>query len=966
MLGDSELVERFLEAKRNGTSPLAVLAAAADHGEHGHAMDADKDVHRHRRSEREADAEEMVEELEEEEEAALQPAFSFTESPAYVEGGRMRDYQIQGLNWLINLYHHSINGILADEMGLGKTLQTLSLLGYLQKYVPESGPHILIVPKSTLQNWHNEARRWIPSLRAFVFHGDKEARAGLVKERLAAQDFDVCITSFETCMIEKAALRKIHWQYLVIDEAHRIKNENSSLSQIVRLFSVQRRLLLTGTPLQNNLHELWALLNFLLPDVFESSADFDSCFLPGGDSGDASSSGRQGQLIEQLRRLLSPFLLRRLKADVEHSLLPKKEVNLYVGMSELQKRWYRRILEKDIDTLNGLAGGRGEGRVRLQNVLMQLRKCANHPYLFDGAEPGPPFTTDEHLIRNAGKMVVLDRLLARLKANGSRVLLFSQMSRVLDILEDYCQFRGHAYCRIDGQTPHEERIAGIEEYNRPGSDKFVFLLTTRAGGLGINLATADIVVLYDSDWNPQVDLQAQDRAHRIGQQKQVCVFRLITENSVEEKVIERALQKLRLDQLVIQQGRLTNANKPLTQEEMLGMIRHGAEALFREQSGPAAGHGSDEIDEVRMEEILRRGEERTKELTAKYQNAGLDDLQKFSMDAVAITRIEGGAENAAVGGFKFIEPPRRERKTHYSVDGYFREAMGIAARTRSAKAPMPKGALQVHDYQFFPEALKGLLEREILAYQHSLGYQVPEAPDEDAARRAERLAEQRAIDTAAALTEDELARKEALVAEGFPGWTRRDHQALLRAIEKHGRADDATIAAEIEGKSCEEVGAYLAVFWERFPELADGDKIAALIQREEARRARVAQVRALIAAKVRRHARSHFAIPYFNGKGKEYTEEEDAFLLRTVDRLGYGPDAVFADAHAAILAEPAFRFDWFFKTRTPLELSRRLAKLVGFLEREERESPASASAAVAPSATRSLPAKRPVSTGGRK
>jgi SWI/SNF-related matrix-associated actin-dependent regulator of chromatin subfamily A member 5 len=924
----------------------------------------DKDVHRHRRSEREADAEELVEELEEEEGAALQPAFSFTESPGYVEGGRMRDYQIQGLNWLINLYHHSINGILADEMGLGKTLQTLSLLGYLQQYVPDSGPHILIVPKSTLQNWHNEARRWVPSLRAFVFHGDKEGRAELIKTRLAAKDFDVCITSFETCMIERAALRKIHWQYLVIDEAHRIKNENSSLSQIVRLFSVERRLLLTGTPLQNNLHELWALLNFLLPDIFGSSADFDSCFLPGGDSGE-HGKGRQGQLIEQLRRLLSPFLLRRLKADVEHSLLPKKEVNLYVGMSELQKRWYRRILEKDIGTLNGLVGGRGEGKVRLQNVLMQLRKCANHPYLFDGAEPGPPFTTDEHLVRSAGKMVVLDRLLARLKANGSRVLLFSQMSRVLDILEDYCQFRGHAYCRIDGQTPHEERIAGIEEYNRPGSDKFVFLLTTRAGGLGINLATADIVILYDSDWNPQVDLQAQDRAHRIGQQKQVCVFRLITENSVEEKVIERALQKLRLDQLVIQQGRLTNANKPLTQEEMLGMIRHGAEALFQ---GAGASPDDEVVDDAQMEEILRRGEARTKELTAKYQNAGLDDLQKFSMDAVAITRIEGGdaAASGAGGAFKFIEPPRRERKTHYSVDGYFREAMGIAARTRSTKAPMPRNALQVHDYQFFPEALKGLLEREILAHQQSVGYQVPEAPDEDGARRAERLQEQRAIDSAVALSEDELARKEALLAQGFPGWTRRDYQALLRAIERHGRADDATLAAEVEGKTEGEVRAYLAVFWERFPELADGDKIAALILREEARRARVAQVRALIAAKVRRHARSHFALPYFNGKGKEYTEEEDAFLLRTVDRLGYGPDDVFAEAHAAILAEPAFRFDWFFKTRTPLELSRRLAKLVGFLEREERESTTSAAPANAPSTAKSLPAKRPVGAGGRK
>jgi SWI/SNF-related matrix-associated actin-dependent regulator of chromatin subfamily A member 5 len=193
-------------------------------------------------------------------------------------------------------------------------------------------------------------------------------------------------------------------------------------------------------------------------------------------------------------------------------------------------------------------------------------------------EPGPPYTTDEHLVQNAGKMVILDKLLKRMKENGSRVLIFSQMSRMLDILEDYCHFRQYResasvlslisilfsnfscapeYCRIDGSTSHEDRISGIDEYNKPGSEKFIFLLTTRAGGLGINLTSADVVVLYDSDWNPQADLQAMDRAHRIGQTKQVYVFRFITEGSVEERMLERAAQKLRLDQLVIQQDRNT-------------------------------------------------------------------------------------------------------------------------------------------------------------------------------------------------------------------------------------------------------------------------------------------------------------------------------------------------------------------------------------------------------------------------
>jgi SWI/SNF-related matrix-associated actin-dependent regulator of chromatin subfamily A member 5 len=291
-------------------------------------------------------------------------------------------------------------------------------------------------------------------------------------------------------MIEKSALKKISWQYVLIDEAHRIKNENSLLSQIVRILDTRHRLLITGTPLQNNLHELWALLNFLLPDIFSSIDDFNSWFENGDD---------QDTVVKQLRKVLQPFLLRRLKNDVEHSLLPKKEINLYIGMSQMQRKWYQKLLEKDIDAING-AVGKKESKTRLLNIVMQLRKCSNHPYLFDGAEPGPPFTTDEHLVENSGKMILLDKLLKKMKEKGSRVLVFSQMSRMLDILEDYCVFRQYDYCRIDGQTAHEDRIEAIDEYNKPNSKKFVFLLTTRAGGLGINLYTADIVVLYDSDW----------------------------------------------------------------------------------------------------------------------------------------------------------------------------------------------------------------------------------------------------------------------------------------------------------------------------------------------------------------------------------------------------------------------------------------------------------------------------------
>nr|6PWF_K Chain K, chromatin remodeling factor ISWI [Thermochaetoides thermophila] len=549
----------------------------------------------------------------------------FRESPPFIKG-TMRDYQIAGLNWLISLHENGISGILADEMGLGKTLQTISFLGYLRHIQGITGPHLVAVPKSTLDNWKREFEKWTPDVNVLVLQGAKEERHQLINDRLIDEDFDVCITSYEMILREKAHLKKFAWEYIIIDEAHRIKNEESSLSQVIRMFSSRNRLLITGTPLQNNLHELWALLNFLLPDVFGDSDAFDQWF--------RGQDRDQDQVVQQLHRVLRPFLLRRVKSDVEKSLLPKKEINVYIGMSEMQVKWYKKILEKDIDAVNG-AGGKRESKTRLLNIVMQLRKCCNHPYLFEGAEPGPPYTTDEHLIYNSGKMIVLDKLLKRLQSQGSRVLIFSQMSRLLDILEDYCVFRGYKYCRIDGGTAHEDRIAAIDEYNRPGSDKFIFLLTTRAGGLGINLTTADTVILYDSDWNPQADLQAMDRAHRIGQTKQVVVYRFVTDNAIEEKVLERAAQKLRLDQLVIQQGRAQIATKAAAnKEELLSMIQHGAEKVFQTKGafGLMAEKGAN-LDDDDIDAILKAGEERTRELNAKYEKLGIDDLQKFTSES---------------------------------------------------------------------------------------------------------------------------------------------------------------------------------------------------------------------------------------------------------------------------------------------------------------------------------------------
>ena len=357
--------------------------------------------------------------------------------PSIIAHGKLREYQMQGLNWLIHLYDNGVNGILADEMGLGKTLQTISLLAYLREFRGITGAHLVIVPKSTLHNWLNEFKRWCPSIKAIKFHGNAEERQHLKETVAAPGRFDVVITSYEMVIKEKNHWKKFHWRYVIIDEAHRIKNENSILSKVVRTLATSFRLLITGTPLQNNLHELWALLNFLLPEVFASAERFDEWFSTDG-------GGDEGEMVHKLHQLVRPFMLRRLKSDVEKSLPPKKETILKIGMSDMQKKYYGALLQKDMDAVTG-----GADRSRLLNIVMQLRKCCNHPYLFQGAEPGPPYFTGEHLVENAGKLVLLDKLLPKLQERGSRVLVFSQMTRMIDILEDYCLYRGYKYCRID-------------------------------------------------------------------------------------------------------------------------------------------------------------------------------------------------------------------------------------------------------------------------------------------------------------------------------------------------------------------------------------------------------------------------------------------------------------------------------------------------------------------------------------
>ncbi|KAG5280717.1 hypothetical protein AALO_G00063210 [Alosa alosa] len=481
--------------------------------------------------------------------------------------GSLKHYQVQGLEWMVSLYNNNLNGILADEMGLGKTIQTIALITYLMEHKRLNGPYLIIVPLSTLSNWVYELDKWAPSIVKIAYKGTPGMRRSLVPQ-LRSGKFNVLITTYEYIIKDKHILAKIRWKYMIVDEGHRMKNHHCKLTQVLNTHYVApRRLLLTGTPLQNKLPELWALLNFLLPTIFKSCSTFEQWFnAPFAMTGERVDLNEEETIliIRRLHKVLRPFLLRRLKKEVESQLPEKVEYVIKCDMSAIQKVLYRHMQGKGILLTDGSEKDKkGKGGAKtLMNTIMQLKKICNHPYMFQHIEESfaehlgfaNGIISGPELYRASGKFELLDRILPKLQATNHRVLLFCQMTTLMTIMEDYFGYRNFKYLRLDGTTKSEDRAALLKKFNEPGSQYFIFLLSTRAGGLGLNLQAADTVVIFDSDWNPHQDLQAQDRAHRIGQQNEVRVLRLCTVNSVEEKILAAAKYKLNVDQKVIQAG----------------------------------------------------------------------------------------------------------------------------------------------------------------------------------------------------------------------------------------------------------------------------------------------------------------------------------------------------------------------------------------------------------------------------
>ncbi|MCJ8729281.1 hypothetical protein PDJAM_G00104320 [Pangasius djambal] len=548
------------------------------------------------------------------------------QSREYRNGNQLREYQLEGMNWLLFNWYNRKNCILADEMGLGKTIQSITFL-YEIFLMGLRGPFLIIAPLSTITNWEREFRTWT-EINVIVYHGSQISRQMILQYEMYHRDeqgnimpglfkFHGVITTFEMIMADCPELKKVNWRCVVIDEAHRLKNRNCKLLEGLKLMNLEHKVLLTGTPLQNSVEELFSLLNFLEPVQFPSESTFLEEF------GDLKTE----EQVKKLQAILKPMMLRRLKDDVEKNLAPKEETIIEVELTNIQKKYYRAILEKNFTFL--AKGANQHNMPNLINTMMELRKCCNHPYLITGAEekildsfrkthnPDAPDFQLQAMIQAAGKLVLIDKLLPKLIAGGHKVLVFSQMVRCLDILEDYLIQRRYTYERIDGRVRGNLRQAAIDRFCKVDSDRFVFLLCTRAGGLGINLTAADTCIIFDSDWNPQNDLQAQARCHRIGQSKAVKVYRLITRNSYEREMFDKASLKLGLDKAVLQdinrKGSL-NGVQQLSKMEVEDLLRKGAYGALMDEEDEGSKFCEEDIDQ-----ILQR---RTQTITIQSEGKG--------------------------------------------------------------------------------------------------------------------------------------------------------------------------------------------------------------------------------------------------------------------------------------------------------------------------------------------------------
>ncbi|XP_060841457.1 lymphoid-specific helicase-like [Rhopalosiphum padi] len=515
--------------------------------------------------------------------------------------GNLKDHQIEGLLWIRTLYENGLNGILADEMGLGKTIQTIAFYCFLLE-MGINGPFLVIAPLSTIPNWLSEFSKFSPKLPTVLYHGTENERIALrpnfnkTKKVLNLNCQPVIITTYDVVRRDITFLKKVNWKFITIDEGQKVKNANAHISKCLREFNCTNKLILTGTPIQNDMSELWSLLNWLMPKIFDQLEDFNSWFVIDKffDSNDKIiNMAKKDELLDIILKILKPFILRREKKDTDLKLPPKKEIVIYAPLTETQKVLYEATLnkqmeillnkEKDSDLILEVKSKRRcvESIVKytdinairvdvpekepedksiaisvcMQNTFMQLKKIVNHPYLIQmPLIPGEnKLLVNENIVKVSGKFQLLDAMLTKLRILGHKVLLFSTMTQLMDVIEEFLMFRKFSFTRLDGTMKIQTRVDAMTTFNSD-PNCFLMMISTRAGGLGLNLTSADTVILFDSDWNPQVDLQAQDRCHRMGQNKPVVVYRFCSKNTIDERILNFATAKRKLEKMIIGSG----------------------------------------------------------------------------------------------------------------------------------------------------------------------------------------------------------------------------------------------------------------------------------------------------------------------------------------------------------------------------------------------------------------------------
>ncbi|KAI8266958.1 Chromatin remodeling factor mit1 [Colletotrichum sp. SAR 10_98] len=554
---------------------------------------------------------------------------ALTEQPKAIRRGNLMAYQLEGVNWLLYNYHEDKNVILADEMGLGKTVQVVSLISALALGEPKCWPFLVVVPNATCPNWRREIKQWAPELRVVTYHGGKQPQELAYKYELfpnGSSDIKahVVVMSYDSAQDDRTRnlFRSVQWAGLIVDEGQRLKNDKSLLYLALRAMRFPFRLLLTGTPLQNNKRELFNLLQFI--DPTQNAEKLDEQY-----------QELNAQNLPELHGRIKQYFLRRTKAQVLKFLPPMAQIIVPVSMSILQEKLCKSIMAKSPDLIKAIFADdkiNKKERGSLNNILMQLRKCLCHPFMYSDAieeRAVDHVKMHENLVSASGKLMLLSIMLPKLKERGHRVLIFSQFLDQLDIVEDFLNGLGFLHRRLDGKINSHEKQKHIDAFNAPDSEVFAFLLSTRAGGVGINLATADTVIILDPDFNPHQDVQAISRAHRIGQKHKVLCFQLMTKNSAEEKIMQIGRKKMALDHVLIEA--MDDTGEP---DDLESILKFGATALFSDDQNE-----KDIIryDEASVEKLLDRshieqtstGQDESAESTFSFARVWANDKGGF-------------------------------------------------------------------------------------------------------------------------------------------------------------------------------------------------------------------------------------------------------------------------------------------------------------------------------------------------